>query len=182
MGATKDMWYALIFCLSHFPPPPLLLLLLLSFLPSSHHQPTHHHTPSPSLSCLTQPLLPLSHPLSPMRRTKGPPPRWWHTRRKSNKYRIRKIIYSMAVAYTRKFHQQLKHLGGVWFACFLFSFSVKIENRHKNMFGLTLLKIFTWKCFHKSSQIWKCHFHVFSVFLYMCWKYFHLKTRWHTGK
>jgi len=31
--------------------------------------------------------------------------------------------------------RQIKKLGGVWFGCFLFSFSLKTENGDENVFG-----------------------------------------------
>ena len=35
-----------------------------------------------------------------------------------------------------------KGLGGVWFSYFMFPFSLKIENRSENMFGVIFLKTF----------------------------------------
>ena len=37
----------------------------------------------------------------------------------------------------------LNYLGGVWFDCFLFSFSLKIENGNENAFGWIFENIFS---------------------------------------
>jgi len=42
----------------------------------------------------------------------------------------------LLIAYIYIFRSKyLKILGGVWFGCFLFSFSLKIENGDENVFG-----------------------------------------------
>ena len=37
----------------------------------------------------------------------------------------------------------MNYLGGVWFGCFLFSFSLKTENGDENVFGLISENIFS---------------------------------------
>jgi len=43
----------------------------------------------------------------------------------------------------RKGDNAFANLGGVWFGCFLFSFSLKTENGDENVFGLISENIFS---------------------------------------
>jgi len=58
-----------------------------------------------------------------------------------------------------------KLLGGVWFGCFLFSFSLKIENDDGNVFGWISVFIFSENIFPNEPKTGnnKISFLVFSI-------------------
>jgi len=59
----------------------------------------------------------------------------------------------------------MKQLGSVWFGCFLFSFSLEIENGDGNVFGLISVFIFSKNIFpnEPKTENNKISFSVFSV-------------------